>query len=119
MPLDEEIKSRWFVGLREFMNLNVIYFTTITGNKKVLQLILLFLIGMNLSVRGSLAWEEVEVPGGNPCVQAGNCDTLSHKTTVDHGDQTMITAVRREHSVHCTAWTTRGYTKGTSLAFFI
>lgn len=46
MPLDEEIKSRWFVGLREFMKLNVIYFTTI--NKKVLQLILLFLIGMEL-----------------------------------------------------------------------
>lgn len=46
MPLDEEIKSRWFVGLREFMKLNVIYFTTI--NKKVLQLISLFLIGMEL-----------------------------------------------------------------------
>lgn len=48
MPLDEEIKSRWFVGLRGFMKLNVIYFTTI--NKKVLQLTLLFLIGMELSV---------------------------------------------------------------------
>lgn len=73
----------------------------------------------NFSVRGSLAWEEVEVPGGNPCVQAANCDTLSHTTTVGHGDQTMVTVVRREHTVHCTAWTTRGYTKGTSLAFFI
>lgn len=32
--------------------------------------------------------------GENPCVQACDCRTLSHTTTVNHGDQTRVAAVR-------------------------
>lgn len=46
-----------------------IYFTTI--DKWVLQLILsiIFLIGMDISMRGSLRWEKAGVPRENPCVK--------------------------------------------------
>lgn len=39
---------------------------------------LIFLVGMDVSVRVSLMWEEV--PRENPHVQLGDEDTHSHKT---------------------------------------
>lgn len=77
-----------------------IYFTTI--DKWVLQLILsiIFLIGMDISMRGSLRWEKAGVPRENQC-QAGNHHTVSHTTTVNHGDQTWVTSVRNKCIVHC------------------
>lgn len=41
-------------------------------------------------------WEETGVSGENPPVQSGDHHTLSHTTTVDQGDQTLVAAVRSE-----------------------
>lgn len=49
---------------------------------------------MDVSTRGSLMWEEVRVPVEIPCAQVGEHLTLSHTTTVDHGDQTWVAVVR-------------------------
>jgi len=47
-------------------SLNFIYFTTI--NKKVIQLILIMLVGTDVCVPVVFVWEETGVPGGNPPV---------------------------------------------------
>lgn len=47
--------------------LNRIHFTTI--NKKVLQMILVLLVGSDTYAKGSLMWEETVVHVGNPCVR--------------------------------------------------
>lgn len=39
------------------------------------------------------AWEKAGVPEKKPHVQADNCYTMSHTTTVDHGDQTRVAVV--------------------------
>lgn len=36
-----------------------------------------------------------------PMCQAGNHHTVSHTTTVNHGDQTWVTSVRNKCIVHC------------------
>lgn len=54
-------------------------------DRQFLQLILISLVGINVSAR-SLIWEEAGVTGENPRVQAGDHDTLSHTSTVDHAD---------------------------------
>lgn len=79
MPLDEEIKSRQFVGLREFMKLNVIYFPTI--NKKVLQLILLFLIGMELQCERFIGVGGSRSTRGKPMCPSGQ---LRYPITYKH-----------------------------------
>lgn len=60
---------------RKLKNLTELYFTT--NDKQVLQLIWVSLIGTDVSMRGSLLWEEARVPGKNPRIQAGDSHTLS------------------------------------------
>lgn len=45
-------------------------------------------------------WEEAVVLDENPRAQAGDHHTLSLTITVDHGDQTWVTAVISECIVH-------------------
>lgn len=40
----------------------------------------------------------------NPRIQAGDHLTLSHTTTVDHGNRTRVAAVISECIAHCTTW---------------
>lgn len=60
---------------------------------------------MDVRARGSLMWKEARVPGENPSVQAGDHHTLSHTTSVDHGDRTRVAVVRSESIFHCATWT--------------
>lgn len=48
---------------------------------------------MDVSVRGSLMWEEAGVPGESPRVQAGDRYILSHTTTVDHKNRARVAAL--------------------------
>ena len=52
-------------------------------------------------------WEEAGVPasGENRRVQAGDRHTLSHATTVDHGDRTWVAAAKCECIVDYATWT--------------
>lgn len=50
-------------------------------------------------------WEEAEVPGENPRVQARDRHTLPHTITVDQGYQTRVAAVRSECIAHWETWT--------------
>lgn len=56
----------------QLLKKNLTYFTTI--DIQVLQLLSLSLIGLDVSARESLVWEEVGVPGENPCVQGTTID---------------------------------------------
>lgn len=73
-------------GTLQCLNWTFFYFKTIA--KQVLQLLLISIVGTDVSVKGSLIWEEAGVPGKNPRVQADAHHTFSHTTTVDHGDRT-------------------------------
>jgi len=57
--------SIYFFGNR-CKSFNFIYFTTIT--KQVIQLILIMLVGTDVSVRMVFVWEETRVPGGNATI---------------------------------------------------
>lgn len=64
-----------------------------TIDKQILQIILISLVGIDVSVRRSLMWDEAWLAGENPRVKAGDCDSLSHTTTVD---RTRAAAARDE-----------------------
>lgn len=103
------ITSPAMTSKRKLSN-NFNYFTTIDKQVWLHTSILIYLIGTDVSARGSLMWEEVRVPGENPHVQAGDrhtlthtCTTLTHTctTTVGHRDWTHVAGVRSECIVHC------------------
>ena len=58
----------------QHISLNFIYFTTIT--KRVIQLILIMLVGTDVCVRMVFGWEETGVPGGNAPVWLGDHMTI-------------------------------------------
>lgn len=49
-------------------------------------------------------WEELGVSTENSLLQVCDHHTLSHKTTVDYGDRTLVAAVRIDCVVHCATW---------------
>ena len=80
-----------FVKKKIELQLNIIYFTTIT--KQVIQLILSILVGIDVCVRMVFVWEETGVPRGNPPVWLGDHMPISH---ADAGYRTRVAAVRGE-----------------------
>lgn len=67
------------------------------------QLIIIYLVGMDICARGSLMLEKARLPEENPLVQAGDHRTLTNATTADPGCWTRV--ARSECIVYCTTWT--------------
>lgn len=59
----------------------------------------------DFGVRGSISGRKTEYAEETPCVRVGNRHTLSHKTIIGHGDQTLVAAVRSKCVIHYATWT--------------